>query len=93
MPIWAIQGDGAQSPYVRAQVSTEGIVTGVFPELEGFLIQELETDDDPLTSAGLFVLVELEVELAIQPGDLVQITGQVREKSGQTLLNLLRPAT
>jgi len=87
VPIWAIQGDGIESPYVRSQATTEGVVIGVFPELEGFWIQELETDQYTSTSAGLFVLVEAEVEVEV--GDLVQVTGKVREKSGQTLLHLL----
>ena len=40
VPIWAIQGPGMASPYVRDQATTEGIVIGVFPELGGFWIQE-----------------------------------------------------
>ena len=41
VPIWAIQGPGFRSPYVMAPVTTEGIVTGVFPELGGFWVQEI----------------------------------------------------
>jgi predicted extracellular nuclease len=87
VPIWAIQGPGMASPYVRDQVTTEGIVIGVFPELQGFWIQEPETDDDPATSAGLFVFTgELEIPVALR--DAVRVHGKVRELSGQTLLHV-----
>ena len=55
IPIWAIQGPGDRSPYTFKPVVTAGTVTGVFPELGGFWIQEIDTDNDPLTSAGLFI--------------------------------------
>ncbi|MCJ7825091.1 MAG: hypothetical protein MUP44_09350, partial [Anaerolineales bacterium] len=87
VPIWAIQGDGRQSPYRLAAVTTTGVVTGVFPELMGFWIQDLNPDDDPSTSEGLFVFHE-ELELELAAGDLIQISGQVREISGQTQLLL-----
>ena len=87
VPIWAIQGPGTTSPYVRDQATTEGVVIGVFPALEGFWIQEDETDDDPTTSAGLFVLAG-ESDTSLQLGDRVGITGKVRERSGQTLLEI-----
>jgi predicted extracellular nuclease len=90
VPIWAIQGPGTKSPYVRDRATTEGIVIGVFPELQGFWIQELETDDDPATSAGLFVLTG-ELEVLVGLGDRVRVRGDVRELSGQTLLHLLAP--
>jgi predicted extracellular nuclease len=88
VPIWAIQGSEMESPYVRSQASTEGVVIGVFPALEGFWIQEPETDDDPATSAGLFVLTG-ELEIPVELGDWVQVHGKVREKSGQTMLHVL----
>ena len=88
VPIWAIQGAGFESPYARHPATTVGVVTGVFPELEGFWIQETETDNNLQTSAGLFVLVAPDVPVNVQIGDQVQVSGQVREMSGQTLLHL-----
>ncbi len=90
VPIWAIQGPGERSPYVLSDRATQGVVTGVFPELGGFWIQELETDDDPATSAGLFVLFGDgdAAELPVLEGDLVQVDGRVREISGQTTLQV-----
>ena len=38
VPIWAIQGDGPKTPYALGEATTVGIVTGLFPELEGFWI-------------------------------------------------------
>ena len=90
VPIWAIQGPGMVSPYARDEATTEGIVIGVFPELEGFWIQEQETDGDPATSDGLFVLTG-ELEVPVELGDQVQVSGKVRERSGQTLLNVATP--
>ena len=87
VPIWAIQGTGTTSPYVRDLATTAGIVIGVFPDLGGFWIQEAESDDNPATSAGLFVLTG-EQEIPLQLGDEVQVSGKVRELSGQTLLEL-----
>ncbi len=87
VPIWAIQGSGASSPYARANATTEGVVTAVFPDLNGFWIQEIESDDDPATSAGLFVLIDnLNIEVA--QGDLVQVRGRVRELFSQTVLHV-----
>jgi uncharacterized repeat protein (TIGR01451 family) len=88
VPIWAIQGRGPASPYVRERATTQGVVIGVFPELGGFWIQETESDDDPATPAGLFVLAE-ELEVPVELGDLVQVTGKVLERSGQTMLEIL----
>ena len=88
VPIWAIQGPGARSPYVLNEATTSGVVIGAFSEMGGFWIQEVDTDDDPATSAGLFVLfgdAEL-TELPVAEGDLVQVSGLVREISGQTTL-------
>ncbi|HFD38256.1 MAG TPA: hypothetical protein ENJ31_00175, partial [Anaerolineae bacterium] len=91
VPIWAIQGPGEASPYVRQEASTEGVVIGVFPDLGGFWIQETESDEDPATSAGLFILTG-EQEPSVQLGDRVQVRGKVREVSGQTLLDVADPA-
>ncbi len=87
VPIWAIQGPGASSPYVIDRLSTRGVVTGMFPGLDGMFIQELETDNDPNTSSGLFInLSEVAALSEVEPGDEVEITGQVRETSQQTQL-------
>jgi predicted extracellular nuclease len=75
------------SPYARGEATTEGVVTADFPDLEGFWIQETESDNDPATSAGLFILVE-DMAVEVVPGDLVQVSGQVRELFSQTTLHV-----
>ncbi|MCD4803948.1 MAG: lamin tail domain-containing protein [Anaerolineales bacterium] len=91
VPIWAIQGTESRSPYVLSKLQTEGVVTGVFPELEGFWIQEIETDDDPSTSAGIFVNTGL-VMPPVAEGDFISVTGRVREAFQQTQLEINSPA-
>ncbi len=87
VPIWAIQGPGASSPYVIDWLSTKGVVTGIFPELDGMFIQELETDSDPNTSSGLFINLSQVGSLPeVEPGNQIEITGQVRETGQQTQL-------
>lgn len=92
VPIWVIQGSGDTSPYVRTTVTTEGVVTAVFPELGGFWLQELVTDDDPATSAGIFVFTDM-IPDGLAAGDQIQLTGRVREASGQTLIQPPEPVT
>lgn len=85
LPVWAIQGSGLRSPYLGQQAQVQGVVTGVFPELGGFWLQEILSDADPATSAGLFIqAASLPEELT--SGDLVQVRGVVREPAQQTAL-------
>lgn len=85
VPVWAVQGSGDASPYVRRRLTTSGVVTGVFPGLSGFWLQDPAADGDAGTSEGLFVLVDT-FDLSVNMGDWVQVTGLVREISGQTTL-------
>ncbi len=85
VPVWAIQGSNDRSPYTGQEVTTVGAVTAVFPELGGFWLQTAEPDGDPATSDAVFVL---STDLADLNGvtNLVQVSGRVRELSGQTTL-------
>ena len=85
IPVWAIQGSGDKSPYIRSEATTEGLVTAVFPELNGFWILG-QPDQNEITSDGLFILVD-DFDIPISVGDQVQVTGRVRELSGQTALD------
>lgn len=85
IPVWAIQGSGDKSPYGRSDATTEGIVTAVFPELDGFWLQGTP-DGNEATSDGVFVFVD-DFNLTVNVGDQVQVTGRVRELSGQTALD------
>ena len=90
VPVWAIQGEGFRSPYVLDPVKTAGIVTGIFPDLGGFWIQESHTDTNPITSSGLFIGTG-EVNVSVAVGDEVQISGLVREASQQTQVQISTP--
>jgi predicted extracellular nuclease len=87
LPIWAIQGPGLRSPYHQQFLQTSGVVTGVFPDLGGFWIQETETDADPATSPGLFVSTGL-ADIQVEVGDRVQVAGVVEEFFQQTQLTV-----
>ncbi|MBC8505462.1 MAG: lamin tail domain-containing protein [Anaerolineales bacterium] len=90
VPVWAIQGEGSRSPYIFNTATSTGVVTGVFPELEGFWIQALDDDDNPQTSEGLYIYTG-EMEIPVLPGDWVQVTGAVRESYQQTQLQVAAP--
>ncbi|MBN2554556.1 MAG: lamin tail domain-containing protein [Anaerolineales bacterium] len=83
VPIWAIQGDGEVSPYKLEEVVVQGVVTGVFPELGGFWLQDEVGDDDPATSDGIFINFE-DPEPDVAIGDRVRVSGTVRESAQQT---------
>ena len=86
VPVWAVQGRTSRSPYLLQPVKTSGVVTAVFPEMEGFFIQG-EPDEDPATSQGLFVYQPV-VDSSIQPGDLISVQGTVHEPHTETQLFL-----
>ena len=90
IPIWAIQGYGSRSPYTFSPVTTVGTVTGVFPGLGGFWIQEASTDNDPVTSAGLFINTG-DLDARVAPGNTVQVSGTVRETYQQTQVQITNP--
>ena len=91
VPIWAIQGDGARSPLIGRQVTTGGIVTGVFPDMDGFFMQSLDADGDRATSDGIFV-TSSSFSPKVKIGDKVKVNGRVREDSGQTIVRSAVPA-
>lgn len=93
VPIWALQGSGAISPYVGENVVTEGVITGVFPELSGFFVQSAVPDRNIATSDGIFVTTVDGPDtpfdrFGFTPGDPVRLSGQVRELSDQTVFML-----
>lgn len=91
VPIGAIQGPGARSPYVLQTLTTRGVVIGVFPDLGGFWIQSQVPDADPATSDGLFINAT-SLPAGLAPGDLVQVKGRVRELSLETQLQVQNAA-
>jgi predicted extracellular nuclease len=93
-PIHTVQGAGTASPVAGTVVTIEGVVVGNFqgasPALGGFFVQEqdAEADSDPLTSEGIFVFDRgSSGSIAVNVGDIVQVTGTVVESNGLTQIN------
>ncbi len=86
LEIWEIQGNGNSSPYLGQSInSANNVVTGVGDSY--FFIQTPveRSDNDPLTSDGLFIYTGSFPN--VQVGDLVNVTGIVREFEGLTELS------
>ena len=82
-----VQGAGATSPLAGQTVTVEGVVTAIRPSLQGFFIQEEAADEDrlPATSEGVFVRTgSLNPPAGLAEGDVVQVTGGVREFASNT---------
>lgn len=77
-PIPAIQGSGNASPLNGQTVTTEGVVTAVFPGLSGFYLQDEAGDGDVATSDGIFVYA---------PGNTAQVGQRLRLSAGVTEFN------
>ena len=92
VPIWAIQGITYRSPFVGQVLAAQGVVTGVFPGLGGFFVQSDTPDADPASSDGLFIQCPLnsdgELIAPVNVGNLVRVTGKVREPGQQTTLEV-----
>ncbi len=99
VPINRIQGSGDRSPLVGEDVMVEAVVTGVddeigasftrtFPEDAGIFVQEEagDQDSDPDTSEGIFVGFVRD-RAAYEPGDVVLLRGEVKEKFGFTIIS------
>ena len=87
-PIYTIQGNGLSSPSLGTSVTTKGVVVGDFEgtaAASGFYIQDLTGDGDTTTSDGIFVLTGS--SNLVSAGDIVRVTGFVRERFTQTTLN------
>lgn len=83
LAIHEVQGSGLSSPFVGQTVQLDtSIVLYANPTVA--YIQSLHPDDDPLSSEGLMLTAgDL---LSLVPGDLVIVSGQVRETEGMTNL-------
>ncbi len=79
-PIYEIQGSGDASPLDGTAVEVTGTVTGVFPDLGGFYLQDGPGDGDATTSDGIFVAAENGVAV----GDRAEVRGVVTEFFDET---------
>ncbi|MFC3121352.1 ExeM/NucH family extracellular endonuclease [Agaribacter flavus] len=86
--ISSIQGSASATLMGGQTKVVEAAVTGVFPALGGFYVQEeklADEDGNPLTSEGLFIEYSVDTLLPVM-GDLVRVIGTVKETSGRTSL-------
>ena len=92
-PIADIQGTGATSPVVDTEVTTQGVVTALYPTggFQGFYLQT-PGPDTPDASDGIFVYAGSNAAaldgLAI--GDSLEVSGTVKEYNGLTELDVAR---
>lgn len=87
-----IQGKADVSPLVGQTIKTTGVVTAVFPGLNGFYLQDPVGDGDPQTSDGVFVYFPANSPLAstrLKAGERIEVSGQVEEFHGQTQIGHL----
>jgi predicted extracellular nuclease len=95
--IHAIQGNAStqqaggehddRSPLDGQSVTIQGVVIAVFPELNGFFIQEedADADSDAATSEGIFIFTGSTP--SISEGNIVTVTGAVDEFFGMTQID------
>ncbi|MBC7728573.1 MAG: lamin tail domain-containing protein, partial [Microbacteriaceae bacterium] len=74
-PIYSIQGSGDKSPFEGQTVLTSGVVSLLTNN--GFFLQDLVGDGNPLTSDGIFVFTS--TTPAVSAGQRIQLSGQVAE--------------
>ena len=90
-PIHAIQGEGSTSPLLEQQLTVRGVVTASWQadeELGGFYLHSLEhdSDDNPLTSEGLFVQTNSNFP-QVMVGKVIVVRGNVNEIQQVTSLS------
>ncbi len=86
-PAYEIQGEGFESTYKGQNVTTCGVVVGIFEgnssevgNFDGFYIQDLFGDSLTTTSDAIFVN-HGGTDMTVAEGDLVEVTGTVHEFS------------
>ncbi len=77
-----IQGDGEATPISGETIRVSGVVTGAFPALPGFFLQDAG-DGNPATSDGVFVFTGNSGG-DVSVGDVVTVDGTAAERFDQT---------
>ncbi|MBY6159750.1 ExeM/NucH family extracellular endonuclease [Mameliella alba] len=98
-----IQGATDTSPLVGQTVTVEAVVVGDFQDgdadtarnMRGFYLQEEDADVDGnlLTSEGIFVFDGSAPGIDVNVGDIVQVTGTVQERFGETQISNVTSVT
>lgn len=79
-------GTASVSPLNGQTVTTEGVVTAVFPGLNGFYMQDANGDGNPLTSDGVFVYLGTGVTPTVSVGQKLRLQALVSEFNTVTQL-------
>jgi len=87
VPIPAIQGSSDASPLNGQVVTTEGVVSAVFPGLSGYYLQDDAGDGDVSTSDGIFVFAPGNTAVV---GQRIRLTASVTEFN--TVTELVSPS-
>ncbi|GGK14066.1 hypothetical protein GCM10008955_04260 [Deinococcus malanensis] len=91
--IAAVQGSGEASPLVGQTVTVRGVVTlDTQPGLSGFYLQDVRPDADNKTSDAVFVFTGT-ASKDVKVGDVVQVTGTVKEFNGLTEIDPVTAVT
>lgn len=72
-------GTASVSPLNGQTVTTEGVVTAVFPGLNGFYMQDATGDGNPQTSDGIFVYLSTGVTPTVSVNQKIRLTASVTE--------------
>lgn len=89
-PIFTIQGTGSASSLNGSAITTEGIVTAVFPGLNGFYLQDETGDSNGDTSDGIFVYMGSGVTPTVSVGQKIRLNANVTEFN--TVTELISPS-
>lgn len=90
-PVHQIQGSAAQSPLAGQKVSTKGVVLSVLyadSKQPQVLLGSITPDDNPATSESL-LLSDTDLAKRVKAGDVLALTGTVRELGSMTALTNL----
>lgn len=94
-PISSVQGTGTSSPINGQDVTVEGAVTAIYPDLNGIAVQEEpgDVDGSDLSSEGVFVFVGSGFDFeSLNRFDIVQVSGDVDEFFGDTEISAIEVA-
>jgi|GEM_PF-1467204 len=89
--IHQIQGQNFESYYEGVDTKTAGVVTGVFPKLQGFTLQTPRRfeDDTEKTSEAIFVYTGQNFDQQLpKVNEVVSVSGRVDEYKGMTQLEV-----
>lgn len=83
--VGSVQGTGNATPVIGQRVAISGVITGIYPGLTGFYVQD-QGDNDPQSSDGIFVYGGQQDLTALSSGEQVVVSGTANEYYDNTQL-------